>query len=97
MSVFMIIDIKINDSVMYEKYVEKVKPVLKKYKGDYVVQTNNIISLSGNWNPERIVIIKFPSEFKMRECFGSEEYKSIAGLRINSTQSKTILVKEQKE
>ena len=92
----MIIDIKINDSVMYEKYVQKVHPILIKYEGDYVVQTNNIVPLSGNWNPERIVIIKFPSKDKLRECFGSEEYKSIAELRINSTESRTILVIEQK-
>lgn len=92
MSVYAIIEIRIKNKDMYYEYVEKVKPIIEKYKGRYLVRGGKITTLFGDWNPERIIIIKFPSIEEVNLCFGSEAYGRIAGLRENSTITKSIIV-----
>ena len=94
MAIFLIIDIKVENKAKYLEYVRNAEPIIKKYKGKYVVKTNDVTFLSGNWKPERIVIIEFPSKVKMQECFNSEDYKSIKYLREESTTGKTIIVEK---
>lgn len=92
MSVFMIIDIEVRDKETYAEYVKKAEKIVKKYGGRYLVQGGRISSISGDWNPQRIVIIEFASRQALNTCFSSEEYKSIAYLRERSTNSRTIAV-----
>jgi len=95
MAVYMIIEyIKIDNESIYFDYIKKAEPIVKKYKGKYIVRSNKIKSLSENWKPERVVIIKFPSEEDLKKCFGSEEYRSLSSLRTKSTESKAIIVEE---
>jgi len=83
----MIIEIEIKDSESYSKYLKKVPPIVKKYGGRYLARSGEITSITGNWNPERIIVIEFESMKKLRECFQSAEYSEIAPLRKKSTTS----------
>lgn len=92
MAVYAIIEISINNQDMYEEYVKRVKPIIEKHQGRYLVRGGNITPLFGNWHPERIVVIEFPSHENVKECFNSDEYKKVAGYRENSTTTKSIIV-----
>lgn len=90
--VYMIIEIEIKDNESYSKYLKKVPPIVKKYGGRYLARGGEITSITGNWNPERIILIEFKSMKRLRECFQSVEYSEIAPLRKKSTTSKAIVV-----
>lgn len=90
--VYMIIEIEIKDNESYSKYLKKVPPIVKKYGGRYLARGGEITSITGNWNPERIILIEFESMERLRECFQSAEYSEIAPLRKKSTTSKAIVV-----
>ena len=92
MSVYMIIEIKVIDEEMYAEYVEKVPEIVRKYGGRYVVRGGKITPLSGDWNPERIVILEFADIEQLRKCFGSPEYLEIAPIRERSVVGKSIIV-----
>lgn len=92
MSLYFLADIEIKDEKMYAEYIEKAPEIIKKYGGRYLVKGGKVATVSGNWNPKRIVVIEFPSEEALKECFNSEEYKVIAPLREKSTTSKAIIV-----
>lgn len=95
MAVYMIIEyIKIVNESEYFDYIKKAETIVRKYRGKYIVRTNKIKSLSGIWKPERVVIIKFPSEEELKKCFESEEYRSLSFSRTRSTESKAIIVDE---
>jgi len=95
MAVYMIIEYtKIDDESIYFDYLKRAEPIVKKYKGIYIVRSNKIKSLSENWKPERVVIIRFPSEEDLINCFGNEKYKLLSSLRTKSTESKAIIVEE---
>jgi len=92
MSVYMVIEVEVKDNELYSKYIEKVPDVLQKYGGRYLVKGGKITPLSGNWNPERIVLIEFDSIEQLQRCFKSKEYLELAPLREQSIISKAIVV-----
>lgn len=92
MSIYMIIDLEITDPEVYAEYVEKVPAVIKKYGGKYVIRGGKITPLAGDWNPERIVVLEFPSQEHVNKWALSPEQMPLAELRRKSTNARTIMV-----
>jgi uncharacterized protein (DUF1330 family) len=95
MAVYVIIEIKITDKGPYAEYVRKVRSIVEKYNGRYLVRGAKVIPIFGNWNPERIIVIEFPSSKDVKRWLNSQEYKEIARLREQSTITKAIMVEGQ--
>ena len=76
----------------YEIYITEVKPIVEFYGGEYLVRTNNVICLNEKRQPQRVIIIKFPSKKLLDDCFASDEYKKIMLKRENSVDSRGIIV-----
>ena len=97
MACFFIIDVYIDESKgrgSYDDYIEKVKPIVEKYGGEYIARTENVTSLSPLRKPDRVIIIKFPSREKLDACFSSEEYRQIMHERIDSVDARAVIVEE---
>ncbi|OQX13941.1 MAG: hypothetical protein BWK80_42325 [Desulfobacteraceae bacterium IS3] len=92
MSVYMIIETEVRDKKLYAEYVEKVPAVIEKYGGRHLARDGKITSLSGNWHPERIILLKFETAEALQKCFNSSEYLEIKSLREQSAVSKAIVV-----
>ena len=92
MAVYVIIEIKIRDKEPYSEYVEKVRSIVEKYNGRYLVRGGKVTPIFGDWNPERIIVIEFPSYEDVKRWLSSQEYKEIAPLREKSTITKAIVV-----
>ena len=91
MSVYMIIDVTIRDHDLYSRYVESVAEVVERYGGRYLVRGGKVTPLSGNWNPERMIVIEFDTVEQLQRCFRSAEYLELAPLREQSTDSRAIV------
>ena len=93
MSVFFLAEIEaILDEDMYRQYIEKVAPVTEKHGGEYLFRSEQLFPVSGHWDLKRMILIRFASKEKVRECFQSDEYIAVAHLRENSTVSKAIII-----
>ena len=92
MAVYLIAEIEIKDLEMYSRYVEKVPEVIERFGGRYLSQGGSITPLSGNWNPERMILIEFETLEQLQQCFKSTEYQKIAPFRTQSTLSRSIIV-----
>ena len=92
MSVYVVIEIKILNRDIYDQYIERVPSIVKKYGGRYLARGEQITMLSGDWHPERMILLEFDSEEKVRTWLASPEYAEIAPLRTQSTVSKAIIV-----
>ncbi len=47
-----------SDRKEYDDYIVKVKPIVEKYGGKYIVRSERIMALSDKlWKPDRIIII----------------------------------------
>ena len=97
MACFFIIDVYIDESKRrgsYDDYIEKVKPIVEKYGGEYIARTENVTSLSPLRKPDRVIIIKFPSREKLDACFSSDEYRRIMHDRVDNVDARAVIVEE---
>ena len=97
MACFFIIDVYIDESKgrgSYDDYIEKVKPIVEKYGGEYIARTENVTSLSLLRKPDRVIIIKFPSREKLEGCFASDEYRRIMHDRVENVDARAVIVEE---
>ncbi|MGN1187414.1 MAG: DUF1330 domain-containing protein [Lachnospiraceae bacterium] len=78
----------------YDEYIEKVKPIVESFGGTYILRSERIRSLSPERTPQRVIIIRFQDREHMENCFDSEEYKEIMGMRISSVDARAIIAEE---
>lgn len=93
MSYYFIAQIKINNETEYQKYIDEVEGVFKKFKGEYLAVDNSPVLLEGNWDYSRSVVIKFDSKQNFEEWYYSQEYQKILKYRLASAKCDSILVK----
>jgi len=95
MAAYLIIDIeKIQNRYDYEAYLEEVESIVSIYGGEYIAKSDNIVPFSGNWKPEKIVILKFQTLAELKTCFDSHEYLSIKKYREESTTARAVVLIE---
>ena len=78
----------------YDEYIARVKPIVENHGGEYIIRSEKIAHLAGEWKPDRLIVIRFPSPEKLEKCFASPEYKRIETMRTHSVHSSVILVEE---
>ncbi len=92
MPVYVIVEIKINNQEMYAQYIKRVPPIVKKYGGRYLARGGQITELSGDWYPERLILLEFDSLARVRTWLASPEYAEVAPLRTRSTITKAVVI-----
>lgn len=95
MGCYFIVDVYIDETKgrgMYDDYIQKVKPIVESFGGEYLARTENIFSLHPKRNPQRVVIVKFPSRQALDECFASEAYQKIMDKRSSSVDARALIV-----
>ncbi|NOX76505.1 MAG: DUF1330 domain-containing protein [Gammaproteobacteria bacterium] len=91
MNGYLILDLKIADFEVFKEYIEKIPKFIEKHGGRYVVQGVEPEVMEGNWCPERVVILEFPSKERAKEFLNDPEAQSLFSIRHKSTTSKLIL------
>ena len=100
MSCYLLIDVYIDDSKgrgAYDDYIEKVKPIVERFGGEYLVRTENIIPLSPIRNPGRVIVIRFSSRKMLDACFASDAYKQIVHKRKDHVDARALIVEGRTE
>lgn len=92
MSAYLILDLSIKDFGSFKEYIEKIPAFIQKHGGRYIVQGVEAEVMEGDWCPERVVVLKFPSKEKAKEFLEDPEAQSLFSIRHKSTISKLILV-----
>ena len=67
MSAYVIVEIEIYDPVEYEEYKKLTPASIAAYDGRFVVRGAQTESMEGDWNPQRIVVLEFPSVERAKE------------------------------
>ncbi len=95
MNCYFIVDVYIDENKgrgAYDDYIEKVRPIVERYDGEYLVRTEDVVSLSPLRKPGRVIIIRFPSREKLDSCFASSEYRQIMHERAENVDARALIV-----
>jgi len=92
MPAYVIVEISVFDPEEYEEYKKLSLPSLNPFNGKFIVRGGETVTLEGDWNPERIVVLEFPSKEKALEWWNSEIYAGAKVIRQHTALTKMILV-----
>ncbi len=92
MPVYMVVEAKVNNRELYQQYLAQVPETVARHGGRYLSRGNRITPLSGDWKPERVILLEFPEEKNVFEWLESPEYRAIAPLREAGAQTRSILL-----
>jgi uncharacterized protein (DUF1330 family) len=92
MPAYLILNIHVKDPEEYAAYRERSPATVEAYGGTYLVRGGDFEVVEGDWQPERIVVLEFPSADRAREWYQSPEYQEIAPMRRRAAPSDIVLV-----
>lgn len=92
MSAYVIVDIEVTDPVVYERYKQLAPPGIAAYGGRYLARGGRTVTLEGEWVPQRLVILEFPSVERAQAWIDSPEYGPAKALRHQAARSRMVVV-----
>ena len=89
---FVVVDISIHDPETYERYKRLAPASTAQYGGRYAVRGGATQALEGDWTPERLVILEFPTADAARTWWSSPEYSEARAIRNQCATAHMLLV-----
>jgi uncharacterized protein (DUF1330 family) len=81
MAAYVIVDVEVLNPEPYEEYRKQVPATLQPYGGRFIVRGGKYQTLEGEWEPQRIVVLEFPSMEQARAWYNSPEYQDVMSIR----------------
>lgn len=92
MKAYLILDFTVTDLRGFMPYVEAIPAFIEKHGGRYIVRGVEPTVMEGDWRPDRMVILEFPSSDHARAFLADPEAQDLFALRHRTTVSKLVLV-----
>jgi uncharacterized protein (DUF1330 family) len=91
MPALVIVEIDVLDSAAYEGYRSLVPASVDAYGGKFVARGGATENLEGDWAPERIVVLEFPSLERAKQWWNSPEYSKAKSIRMRAARTRMIV------
>jgi uncharacterized protein (DUF1330 family) len=91
MIAYLILDIEIHDLNVFQTYAAEIPAFVKKHSGRYVVLGGEAETVEGDWKPQRLVVIEFPSKENAQAFLKDPDAQPVFAIRHRSATSKLIL------
>ena len=92
MPAFVIVEIEVRDPEAYETYRSLVPASLDAYGGKFIARGGSTENLEGDWTPERIVVLEFPSLERAKQWWDSPEYRDAKAIRMRAARTRMIAI-----
>jgi uncharacterized protein (DUF1330 family) len=71
---YMVVDARSSDPERMAEYRKLAQIAVEQYGGRYLVRGAPYVTLEGSWQPQRLVVLEFPSMDAARTFYDSPEY-----------------------
>jgi len=92
MAAYVIVDLVVTDPVTMDEYRKQVPTTLAKYGGRFLVRGGAHHTVEGDWKPNRVVVLEFPSLEQAKRWYDSEEYREPKAMRLRAGRANLIMV-----
>lgn len=92
MPAYVLVEIVVTDPVRYEDYKSLAAPTVAAHGGRYIVRGGKTQVLEGTREPERVVVLEFPSADHARQWWHSEAYAPAKAIRHATAKTEMTLV-----
>lgn len=91
MSAFLVVDVTVHDTDRYMEYARQAHPLVEKHGGRYQVRGGETRVLEGDWHPQRLVVVEFPSRENALAFVNDPGYVEVAAIRHASATTNMVL------
>ena len=92
MKAYVIVEVSITDQIIYEEYKKLTPATIAAYDGKFLVRGGRPETLEGDWQPERMVVVEFPSVERAKEWWSSDQYSKAKAIRQQAAHTKMLIV-----
>jgi uncharacterized protein (DUF1330 family) len=92
MTAYVITDAKVSDVEKYEGYKSLTPAAIAAAGGEFLVRGGEHVVLEGNWNPTRVVMLKFGSMEAAKAFYDGELYRAARAKRAGATEFFNMIV-----
>jgi len=92
MKAYVIVEVSIVDKIIYEEYKKLTPAAIAAFDGKFIVRGGRTETLEGDWQPERMVVVEFPSVERAKEWWSSDQYSHAKVLRQQSAHTRMLLI-----
>ena len=78
---YLVVDARSSDPERMAEYRRLAQLAVEHYGGRYLVRGAPYVTLEGNWQPQRLVILEFPSTEAAKTFYDSPEYSAARAAR----------------
>lgn len=92
MAAYVIVDAEVTDPAKYEDYKKLSPGAVAKHGGRFLARGGQTAVLEGDWRPNRVVVIEFPSIEQARAFYTSVEYTAARRARAGAADFNMVAV-----
>jgi uncharacterized protein (DUF1330 family) len=92
MPAYIVASVQITDPAHYARYIEQVPATIASHGGRYLARGGRALKLEGVWDPQRFVVLEFPTYEKALEWWHCGDYSGPKALRQAAAITNMILV-----
>ena len=92
MAAYIISNVQIFDTEAYGEYGKLAPDAIKQYGGEIITRGGAAEILEGNWQPHRVVVIKFDSVEQAKAMYNSPDYQKAKEKRVGAADFNMIVV-----
>jgi uncharacterized protein (DUF1330 family) len=88
---YMVVDARSSDPARMADYRNLAQVAVEHYGGRYLVRGAPYETLEGSWQPQRLVVLEFPSMAAARSFYDSPEYRAAREARAGVSDFDMLL------
>jgi uncharacterized protein (DUF1330 family) len=88
---YMVVDARSSDPERMIEYRRLAQIAVEQYGGRYLVRGAPYITLEGSWQPQRLVVLEFPSMDAAKAFYDSPEYSAARAARAGVSDFDMLL------
>jgi uncharacterized protein (DUF1330 family) len=91
MPAYLIANIEVTNPEGYRGYTEHVGATIAAHCGRFLARGGSVEVLEGDWEPQRLVILEFPTLEAAHAWYQSAEYQALKAVRMEHSHGQIVL------
>lgn len=92
MAAYILVDCKVTDPVRYETYKKLAQEAIARHGGKYLARGGENVLLEGSRQPNRVVVLEFPTFDRAKAFYDSVEYVAARAARAGAAEMTMVAV-----
>ena len=92
MAAYVVVEVTVTNPEPYAAYRDLATASVARHGGRFLARGGTITPLEGDWQPQRLVIIEFPSVEAARAFYHSDDYQQALQVRLANSVGKALII-----